>query len=232
MDVGQQLCDLFLQTDAVDVNGLDCNDESPLFHAARAGALRAMFVLLDAGCSLEIVNRKQLTVFQVCVRGFRDCAVELLMSGALMDEDLVSELTDRQADMSVGLELEQGGGGGGDGDDDDDGRDDVVPPLRVELLNFLVDAVVEAFQSGHYVRQILGCFRIGQQYLTAAGPAFYPHAVMCLNAAKFLCLKYYVHNSEAIDLLAEALDWQLEAGKKRGLARCSPLGVFTCPRQT
>jgi hypothetical protein len=115
---GHTLCDLFLQTDAADLNGLDCNDEAPMFHAARAGALRALFVLLDQGCSIEIVNCKQLTVFQVCLRDFRDCAIELLMSGALMDEELVVELVDRQVDLDLELQA-----------DDDSSQPEQVFPL-------------------------------------------------------------------------------------------------------
>lgn len=132
------------------------------------------------------------------------------MSGAAADDELAAELLKRQPNDAA--ELRQAGrpvattvgGGGGSGK---------PPSVSVPLLSRYARVFAEAFETGNVVRQILSTFRLGQEYLLA--PQFYTHALMCLNASKFLCLKNYTTNPEGMDLMAEAIDSQVATDLQR-----------------
>jgi hypothetical protein len=205
----REMCQLLVDNNPDALEDADVNGETPLFQAVRAQSLEAVALLLESGATVGARNNKDVTVFHVALAERKDFALELLMAGALVTDELVSKLLEKLEDREAEEEMEQ------PYDSEEEEEVGVAKQVRVAAVTRYLAVFKRAFarKTSNSFLQILATFRLGEEYLRVAN--YYYHSVICFNAALALCTKHSDGAGQGLRLLTQAARWQIEAVMKR-----------------
>jgi hypothetical protein len=136
----------------------------------------------------------------------KDLAIELLICGSSVADDLVDSLVDKQLDDQFDEE-------GNDSEDSDDDSEEAVKRVRVAMVLKYYKMYRRSFsrKRNNPTLQILSVLRLGEEYLGSSD--FYHYAIVCLNGAQALCLSH--EDGREMELFSKAVAWEINAAMKR-----------------
>ncbi len=195
----RDICEMLIDTHPEGLEDVDMNGETPLFAAVRAEALDTIALLLESGANVAALNNDELTVLHIALAERRDLALELVMAGALVTDELVNGLLEKQQDQHGEED------GAVNSEEDEDDEDGSAREVRVDMVTKYLAVLKRAFmrKTNNLTLQIVAMFRLGEEYVRVS--RYYHHAMMCFNAALALCVKNADGAGQGLKLLTEVV---------------------------